>query len=104
VLRHGLMVVLFALLPLMLSTHLSGATDHVCTHDHGALVMQAADVSDVPDPFHATGCCTLSFGLFATAAQAAFSSVYRPLFMLVASEPCGFLNFRTKHFRPPRTA
>jgi hypothetical protein len=98
------MVVLFALLPLMLSTHLSGATDHVGTHDHGALVTQAPEVSDVADPIHATGCCTLSCGLSANAVQAAFSPFYRPLFMLVASEPGGFLNFRTKHFRPPRTA
>lgn len=102
-LRHGLVVVLFALLPLMLTTHLSGASDHAGTHDHGAFVMQAPDLSDAPDPFHATGCCTLSFGLSPTLVQAAFSPVYRPLFMLVASEPGGFLNFRTKHFRPPRT-
>ena len=99
--HRWLLPVMFALLALMLSMHQAGAAVHVAEHGIGAVAV-GSDRHDTPDPFHATTCCTIAFGVAAPDVVLAFSPASTIRFAVDPGRTNGYSYPRSKHFRPPR--
>ena len=102
--RRGLLPPLFAILALVVTMHQANAIEHVDATSHAAVHLERLADHEVGHPLHAAGCCTMIFGMVAPDYTTAYSDIEGIPFTLIKDETQAHLQFRSKHFRPPRLA
>lgn len=101
-LKRGLLPTLFAIIALMLFMHQPIANEYA---PNSSLVDCHAEVQvhqDAHHPVHSSGCCTSMAGIAVPDFGTVFYGGDLPGFAPHAVYAGGYLQFRSKHFRPPR--